>query len=153
MLDLPTLLVFRARVFRTMPLKVHGRKAPVKGSSSKTLKSARDENLPINPPIQTPSILKALAKTSIDGIPFNAFLIKFCRDLYTKVYYERSLVLKRQLHLESFLDTPILALFVELGWLLIVGFIRTVCVPIVCMFYLNIIWSMTCDYYSKSTIS
>lgn len=86
MLDLPTLLVFRACVFRTMPLKVHGRKAPVKGSSSKTLKGALDKNLPINLPIQTSSIPKASVKTFIDGIPFNAFLVKFYKDLYSKVY-------------------------------------------------------------------
>ncbi|KAJ9682570.1 hypothetical protein PVL29_018484 [Vitis rotundifolia] len=122
-----------------MPSKNRGRKALAKGSSSKTLKAARDKNLAINPPIQTPSIPKTLAKTFTDGIPFNAFLSKFCKDLYTKVYCERSLVLERQLHLESFLDTPILVLFVKLGWLLLVGLTGTACAPIVCMFYLNII--------------
>ena len=50
------------------------------------------ENLPINLPIQTPSIPKALAKTSIDKIPFNAFPTKFYKDLYTKVYHQRFLV-------------------------------------------------------------
>ncbi|RVW15001.1 Copia protein [Vitis vinifera] len=51
-------------------------KAPVKGSSSRTSKGARDENLSIIPSIQPPSIPKAPAKTSIDGIPFNAFPAK-----------------------------------------------------------------------------
>ncbi|KAL6348247.1 hypothetical protein AAG906_005539 [Vitis piasezkii] len=90
-----------------MPPKGRRSKAPVQGSSSRTSKGARDENLPIIPSIQPPSIPKAPAKTSIDGIPFNAFPAKLCRDQYTKVYRQRSLVLERQLHLESFLDTPI----------------------------------------------
>ncbi|RVW35244.1 hypothetical protein CK203_085858 [Vitis vinifera] len=55
-------------------------------SSSRTSKGARDENLPIIPFIQPPSIPKAPTKTSIDGIPFNAFPTKFRRDQYTKVY-------------------------------------------------------------------
>ena len=80
-----------------------------------TSKGARDENLPINPPVQPPSIPKASAKTFIDGIHCNVFLKNFGRDLYTKVYRQRSLVLERQLHLESFLDTPIPSLFVKLG--------------------------------------
>ncbi|KAJ9673019.1 hypothetical protein PVL29_026341 [Vitis rotundifolia] len=69
-----------------MPPKGRRSKAPVKGSSSKTSKRARNENLPINPPVQPPCIPKAPAKTSIDGIHFNAFLAKFCKDLYTKVF-------------------------------------------------------------------
>ena len=78
--------LFYVFLHRTMPLKGRGSKAPIKGSSSKTPKGVRDENLPINPPIQHPSILKAPVKTSIDGIHFNAFLAKFCRRMYTKVY-------------------------------------------------------------------
>ncbi|RVW13265.1 hypothetical protein CK203_109401 [Vitis vinifera] len=74
-----------------MPLKGHGRKDSVKGSSSKTLKGALDENLPINIPIQTSSIPKASTKTFIDGIPFNAFLVKFYKDLYSKSYLKSSL--------------------------------------------------------------
>ncbi|KAJ9705777.1 hypothetical protein PVL29_003736 [Vitis rotundifolia] len=113
-----------------MPPKGCRSKAPVKGSSSKTSKSARDENLPINPPIQPLCILKAPAKTSIDGIPFNAFPAKFCRDLYTKVFCQRSLFLERKLHLESFLNTPIPALFLELGWLPLANFFGIACAPL-----------------------
>ena len=100
-----------------MPPKGRRSKALVKGSSSRTPKSVRDENLPINPPIQTPNIPKAPTKTSIDGIHFNAFPKKSCRDLYTKVYRQRSFILERQLHLELFLNIPIPTLFAELGWL------------------------------------
>ncbi|KAL6314358.1 hypothetical protein AAG906_021187 [Vitis piasezkii] len=74
-----------------MPLKGRGSKAPIKGSSSRTPKGTWNENLPINPPIQTPSIPKTPAKTFIDGIPFNAFLEKFYRNLYTKSYLKSSL--------------------------------------------------------------
>ena len=77
-----------------MPLKSHVRKALVKGSSFRTPKGARHENLPINPPIQTLSIPKAPTKTSIDEIPFNDFPKKFYKDLYTKVYHQRFLVLE-----------------------------------------------------------
>ena len=114
-----------------MPPKGRKSKAPVKGSSSRTSKGARDENLPIIPSIQPLSIPKAPVKTSIDGIPFNAFLAKFCRDQYIKVYRQRSLVLERQLHLESFLDTPIPDLFVELGWLPLANFTESACASIV----------------------
>ena len=138
-LGLPTLLIFRVCVFRTMPPKSHGSKAPIKESSSKIPKGARDENLPINPPIQPPSIPKAPAKTFIDGIPFNVFQAKFCRDQYTKVYPQRSLVIERQLHLDFFLNIPILELFVKLGWLSLATFTGIACAPIVQMFYLNII--------------
>ncbi|KAJ9671091.1 hypothetical protein PVL29_027200 [Vitis rotundifolia] len=113
-----------------MPPKGCRNKAPVKGSSSKTSKSARDENLPINPSVQPLCILKAPAKTFIDGIPFNAFPTKFCRDLYTKVFRQRFLVLKRKLHLESFLNTPIPVLFVGLGWLPLANFSGTTCAPL-----------------------
>ena len=116
-LGLPTPLIFKVLVLRTMPPKGRRSKALVKGSSSRTPKSVRDENLPINPPIQTPNIPKALVKTSIDGIHFNAFPKKSCRDLYTKVYRQRSFILERQLHLELFLNIPIPTLFAELGWL------------------------------------
>ncbi|KAJ9692819.1 hypothetical protein PVL29_011757 [Vitis rotundifolia] len=122
-----------------MPLKGRGSKAPVKSSSSRTSKGARDENLPINPPVQPPCILKAPVKTSIDGIPFNAFPKKFCRDPYTKVFHQRSLVLEKKLHLESFLDTPIPTLFVKLGWLPLANFFGTTYAPLVRMFYSNII--------------
>ena len=88
-------LWFFVFLLRTMPPKGCGSKTLVKGLSSKTPKSARDENLLINPPVQPPSIPKALAKTSIDGNPFNAFPVKFCSDLYTKDYRQRSLVLER----------------------------------------------------------
>ena len=114
-----------------MPPKGRRSKAPVKGSSSRTSEGARDENLPIIPSIQPPSIPKAPTKTSIGWIPFNAFPTKFCRDQYTKVYRQRSLVLERQLHLESFLDTPIPDPFVELGWLPLENFIGSVCASIV----------------------
>ena len=149
---LPVILVFRVRVFKTMPLKGHGSKAPIKGSSSKTLKGTRNENLPINPPIQTPSIPKTPAKTFIDGIHFNTFSEKFHRNLYIKVYHQRFFFLERQLHLESFLDTPIPIMFVELGWLPLAGFIRTVCAPIVHMFYLNIIKHDLDESHLKSSL-
>ncbi|KAL6320079.1 hypothetical protein AAG906_004478 [Vitis piasezkii] len=74
-----------------MPLKGRGSKALVKGSFSRTPKGARNENLPINPPVQHPSIPKAPVKASIDGIPFNAFSTKLDRDLYTKSYLKSSL--------------------------------------------------------------
>lgn len=61
--------------------------------------------MPINPPIQTPTIPKAPAKATIDGIPFNAFPTKICKDSYANVYRHRSLVLEQQLHLDSFKDT------------------------------------------------
>ncbi|RVW94394.1 Copia protein [Vitis vinifera] len=86
-----------------------------------------------------PSIPKASTKTSIDGIPFHVFPAKFYRDQYTKVYRQRSLFLERQLHLEFFLDTPIPDLFIELGWLPLANFTGSACVPIVQMFYSNII--------------
>ncbi|RVX15405.1 hypothetical protein CK203_009278 [Vitis vinifera] len=127
-------------------------KAPVKRSSSRTSKGARDENLPIIPSIQPPSIPKAPAKASIDGIPFNAFPTKFCRDQYTKVYRQRSLVLERQLHLESFLDTPIPDLFVELGWLPLANFTRSACALIVRMFYSNIIEHDLDESYLQSNL-
>ena len=38
-------------LLRTMPPTGRKSKAPVKGSSSRTLKGARDENLPINPAV------------------------------------------------------------------------------------------------------
>ena len=79
-------------LLRTMPPKGRGSKAPIKGSFFRTSKGARDENLPINPPVQPSSIPKAPGKTSIDGIPFNAFPKKFYRDLYTKDYRQRSLI-------------------------------------------------------------
>ncbi|KAJ9682773.1 hypothetical protein PVL29_018655 [Vitis rotundifolia] len=135
-----------------MPSKGRRSKAPVKGSSSKTSKSARDENLPINPLVQPLCILKAPAKTSIDGIPFNAFPAKFCRDLYTKVFRQGSLVLERKLHLESFLDTPIPALFVELGWLPLANFPGTACAPLVQMFYSNIIEHDLDESYLMSSL-
>ncbi|KAJ9702927.1 hypothetical protein PVL29_004600 [Vitis rotundifolia] len=135
-----------------MPLKGCGSKVPVKGSSSRTSKGARDENLPINPPVQPPSILKAPAKTSIDGIPFNTFLTKFCRDLYTKVFCQRSLILKRKLHLESFLGTPIPTLFVELGWLPLANFTGTACALLFRMFYSNIIEYDLDESYLKSSL-
>ena len=50
--------------------------------------------MPINPPIQTPTIPKAPAKATIDGIPFNAFPTKICKDSYANVYRHRSLVLE-----------------------------------------------------------
>ncbi|RVX07498.1 hypothetical protein CK203_025266 [Vitis vinifera] len=135
-----------------MPPKGCRSKAHVKGSSSRTSKGARDENLPIIPSIQPPSIPKALAKTSIDGIPFNAFPAKFCRDQYTKVYHQRSLVLERQLHLEYFLGTPIPDLFVELGWLPLANFTRSTCAPIVRMFYSNIIEHDLAESYLQSSL-
>ncbi|RVW89598.1 hypothetical protein CK203_036446 [Vitis vinifera] len=135
-----------------MPPKCRRSKAPVKGSSSRTSKGARDENLSIIPSIQPPSIPKAPAKTSIDGIPFNAFPAKFCRDQYTKVYRQRSLVLERKLHLESFLDTPIPDLFVELGWLPLANFTGSACAPIVRMFYSNIIEHDLDESYLQSSL-
>lgn len=135
-----------------MPPKCRKSKAPVKGSSSRTSKGARDENLSIIPSIQPPSIPKAPAKTSIDGIPFNAFPAKLCRDQYTKVYRQRSLVLERQLHLESFLDTPIPDLFVELGWLPLANFTGSACAPIVRMFYSNIIEHDLDQSYLQSSL-
>ena len=135
-----------------MPPKCRKSKAPVKGSSSRTSKGARDENLSIIPSIQPPSIPKAPAKTSIDGIPFNAFPAKLCRDQYTKVYRQRSLVLERQLHLESFLDTPIPDLFVELGWIPLANFTRSACAPIVRMFYSNIIEHDLDQSYLQSSL-
>lgn len=74
-------------------------------------------------------------KASIDGIPFNAFLTKFCRDLYTKVYRHKSFVLERQIHLDSFKDTQIPALFEELDWIPLASFVRSACIAIVRMFY------------------
>ena len=116
-----------------------------------TSKGAWNDNLPINPPVQPPSIPKASAKTSIDGIHCNVFLKKFCRDLYTKVYRQRSLVLERKLHLESFFDTPIPSLFGELGWLPLASFTGTAYAPIVRMFYLNIIEHDLDESYLKSS--
>lgn len=77
-------------------------------------------------------------KASIDGIPFNAFPVKFCRDLYTKVYHHKSFVLERQIHLDSFKDTQIPAFFEELDWLPLTGFTRTTFAPTIRIFYLNI---------------
>lgn len=75
------------------------------------------------------------------------------RDIYTKVYRHRSLVLERQLnHLDSFKDTPIPALFVELDWISLAGFTGTICAPIVCMFYLNIIEQDLDESYLKSSL-
>ena len=71
--------------------------------------------------------------------------------MYTKDYRQRSLVLKRQLHLESFLDTPISTMFVELGWLPLASFTRTMCDPIVRMFYSNIIEHDLDESYLKSS--
>lgn len=88
-----------------MLLKCRRSKTPIKGSSFRTKNGDRDENLPINPPIQTLSILRALMKASIDRISFNVFPAKFCKDLYTKVYHHKSFVLERQIHLDSFKDT------------------------------------------------
>ncbi|KAJ9693603.1 hypothetical protein PVL29_009523 [Vitis rotundifolia] len=110
-----------------MPPKGRGSKAPVKWSSFRTLKGARDKNLPINPLVQPPRIPKAPAKTSIDGIPFNAFPAKFCRDLYTKDYHQRSLVLERY-------------------------FTGTECAPIVRMIYSNIIEHDLNEFYLKSSL-
>ena len=135
-----------------MPPKCRRSKAPVKGSSSRTSKGARDENLPIIPSIQPPSIPKAPTKTSIDGIPFNAFPTKFRRDQYTKVYRQRSLFLERQLHLKNFLDTPIPNLFVELGWLPLANFPQIDCAPIVLMFYSNIIEHDLDESYLQSSL-
>ncbi|KAL6327657.1 hypothetical protein AAG906_022220 [Vitis piasezkii] len=58
----------------------------------------------------------------------------------------------RQLHLESFLNTPIPYLFVELGWLPLANFIGTVCAPIVRMFYLNIIEHDLDESYLQSSL-
>ena len=138
-------------LLRTMPPKGRGSKVLIQGSSSETPKSARDENLPINPSVQPPSIPKAPVKTSIDEIAFNAFSTKFCRNLYTKDYHQRSIVLERQLHLESFLNTSIPVLFVELGWLPLTSFTGTVCAPIVRMFYSNIIEHDLDESYLKSS--
>ena len=135
-----------------MPPKCRRSKAPVKGSSSRTSKGARDENLPIIPSIQPPSIPKAPTKTSIDGIPFNAFPTKFRRDQYTKVYRQRSLFLERQLHLKNFLNTPIPNLFVELGWLPLANFPQIDCAPIVLMFYSNIIEHDLDESYLQSSL-
>ncbi|RVX07780.1 hypothetical protein CK203_021864 [Vitis vinifera] len=99
-----------------------------------------------------PSIPKAPTKTSIDGIHFNAFPAKFCRDQYTKVYRKRSLVLERQLHLESFLDTPIPDLFVELGWIPLAKFTGTTCALIVQMFYSNTIEHDLDESYLQSSL-
>ncbi|KAJ9692515.1 hypothetical protein PVL29_011529 [Vitis rotundifolia] len=122
-----------------MPPKGHKRKALIKGSSSKTSKGARDENLSLIPHVQTPSIPKAPAKTSIDGIPFNAFPAKFFRDQYTKIY-------------QSFLDTPIPQLFVELGWLPLANFTGVACALIVRMFYSNIIEHDLDESYLQSSL-
>lgn len=135
-----------------MPPKGRGSKAPIKGSFSRTLKGARNENLPINPLVQPPSIPKAPAKASIDGIPFNAFSTKLDRDLYTKVYHHMSLVLKRHLHLDSFNDTPIPTLFAELDWLPLASFTKIACAPIVYMFYSNIIEYDLDGSYLKSSL-
>ena len=72
--------------------------------------------------------------------------------MYTKDYRQRSLVLKRQLHLESFLDTPISTMFVELGWLPLASFTETMCDPIVRMFYSNIIEHDLDESYLKSSL-
>ncbi|RVW61650.1 Copia protein [Vitis vinifera] len=74
------------------------------------------------------------------------------RDQYTKVYRQRSLVLERQLHLESFLDTPIPDLFVELGWLPLANFTGSTCAPIVRMFYSNIIEHDLDESYLQSSL-
>ena len=79
----------------------------------------------VNPPIQPPYIPRAPMKATIDGIPFSALPVKICRDLYTKVYQHMSLVLKRQLHLDSFKDISIPKLFAELHWIPLASFIRT----------------------------
>ena len=131
--------VFEWVVWELCLQKVVEAKPLSKRSSSRTSKGAWDENLPINPPIQPPSIPKAPAKTFIDGIPFNVFQAKFCRDQYTKVYPQRSLVIERQLYLDFFLNIPILDLFVKLGWLSLETITGIACAPIVQMFYLNII--------------
>ena len=49
-------------LLRTMPPKGPRSKALIKGSFSRTSKGARDENLPINPPVQPPSIPKGSCK-------------------------------------------------------------------------------------------
>ncbi|KAJ9701071.1 hypothetical protein PVL29_006429 [Vitis rotundifolia] len=116
-----------------MPPKGRGSKAIVQGSSSRTSKGAH-------------------AKTSINGIIFNIFLKKFCRDLYIKVFHQRSLVLEKKLYLEYFLDTTIPALFVELGWLSLTNFTGTACAPFVQMFYSNIIEHDLDESYLKSSL-
>ena len=63
-----------------------------------------------------------------------------------------SLVLKRQLHLDSFNDTPIPTLFAELDWLSLGSFTKTVCAPIVHMFYSNIIEHDLDGSYLKSSL-
>lgn len=91
-------------------------------------------------------------KASIDGIPFNAFPAKFCRDLYTKVYHHKSFVLERQIHLDSFKDTQIPALFEELDWLPLAGFTRTIFAPTIRIFYLNIIEHDLDESYLQSIL-
>ncbi|KAL6311962.1 hypothetical protein AAG906_007455 [Vitis piasezkii] len=61
-----------------MPPKGHRRKDSLKECTHQS-------------PIQTSSIPKTSAKTFIDGIHFNAFLVKFYKDLYSKSYLKSSL--------------------------------------------------------------
>ena len=108
-----------------MPLKHCGSKVSIRGSSSRSRNGGWDEIMLVNPPIQPPYIPRAPMKATINGILFSALLVKICRDSYTKVYQHMSLVLKRQLHLDSFKDIPIPKLFAELDWIPLAGFIRT----------------------------
>ena len=106
----------------------------------------------VNPPIQPPYIPRAPMKATIDGIPFSALPAKICRDSYTKVYQHMSLVLKRQLHLDSFKDISIPKLFAELHWIPLASFIRTAWAPIIFLFYLNIIEHDLDESYLKSSL-
>lgn len=84
--------------------KHHGGKAPLSKPSSRSHNGGQDENVP-NDPLPTFTIPKGLTKSSIDSIPFFILPSKICRDRYTKFYRYRSVVLERQLHLDSF-QTP-----------------------------------------------
>nr|CAN71408.1 hypothetical protein VITISV_031031 [Vitis vinifera] len=64
----------------------------------------------------------------------------------------RSLILERQLHLDSFKDTPIPTLFVKLDWIPLEGFTRIACAHIVRLFYLNIIEHDWDESYLKSSL-
>ncbi|RVW20082.1 hypothetical protein CK203_116502 [Vitis vinifera] len=78
--------------------------------------------------VQPPSIPKAPAKTSIDGIPFNAFPAKV-------------------------IETSTLRFIVrELGWLPLANFTGSACAPIVRMFYSNIIEHDLDESYLQSSL-
>ncbi|RVW45730.1 hypothetical protein CK203_095008 [Vitis vinifera] len=111
-----------------MPPKGRRSKAHVKGSSSRTSKGARDENLPIVPSIQPPSIPKAPAK-----LPLMGFL----------------LMLSRQSSVET--STPRFIVR-ELEWLPLANFTRSTCAPIVRMFYSNIIEHDLDESYLQSSL-